>query len=133
VRTCSAFRVGLRRFLRLREQQAAKIGLTATQHQLLLAIRGHPDSRGPSVGQVASHLCTRHHSAVQLIDRAERRGLVTRNRDSGEDRQVVRLTLTETGERKLALLRSIHLEELRRLASLVTELVQPAAAAQGAP
>ena len=45
-----AFRTGLRQFLRWSEDQAATVGLTPAQHQLLLAIRGHPDSRGPSVG-----------------------------------------------------------------------------------
>jgi hypothetical protein len=36
-------RTGLRRFLRWSEQHAQAAGLTPAQHQLLLAIRGHPD------------------------------------------------------------------------------------------
>src|SRR2546423_10103828 len=120
-----AFRIGLRRFLRWSEHQAASVGLTSAQHQLLLAIRGHPDPRGPSVGELASYLCTRHHSAVQLIDRAEQLGLVSRNREDDQDRRVVRLTLTGAGEEKLNLLSASHLEELRRLAPLVDALVEP--------
>lgn len=119
------FRVGLRRFLRWSGEQAAKAGLTPAQHQLLLAIRGHLDSRGPSVGELAGYLCTRHHSVVQLIDRTEQLGLIARNRGNGEDRRVVRLALTRAGEEKLALLSTAHLEELRRLASLVDAVVDP--------
>ena len=39
-------RTGLRRFLRWSESQAEAAGLTPAQHQLLLAIRGHPDPAG---------------------------------------------------------------------------------------
>src|SRR5947209_19485538 len=128
-----AFRTGLRQFLRWSEDQAATVGLTPAQHQLLLAIRGHRDSRGPSVGELADYLCTRHHSAVQLIDRTEQLGLITRSRGDSEDRRVVRLALTRAGQDKLALLSSIHLEELRRLASLVETFVEPTPAPQQAP
>lgn len=125
-----AIRVELRRFLRWSEEQAATVGLTPAQHQLLLAIRGHPDSRGPSVGELADYLCTRHHSAVQLIDRTEQLGLITRNRSDNDDRRVVRLTLSKAGQEKLTLLSATHLEELRRLATLVYALVDPPTAAQ---
>jgi DNA-binding MarR family transcriptional regulator len=69
-----AFRTGLRRFLRWSGQQAQAAGLTPVQHQLELAIRGHPDPGGPTVGDVAGYLLVRHHSAVELIDRAEAAG-----------------------------------------------------------
>jgi DNA-binding MarR family transcriptional regulator len=125
-----AFRTGLRQFLRWSEDQAATVGLTPAQHQLLLAIRGHPDSRGPSVGELADYLCTRHHSAVQLIDRTEQLGLIARHRSDSDDRRVVRLTLTKTGQDKLTLLSTTHLEELQQLATLVNALVDPATAEQ---
>jgi DNA-binding MarR family transcriptional regulator len=128
-----AFRVGLRRFLRWSEEQAAAVGLTPAQHQLLLAIRGHPDPRGPSVGELAGYLCTRHHSVVQLIDRTEQLGLVTRNREDDQDRRVVRLTLTTVGEQKLAQLSTAHLEELHRLAPLVDALIETAASTGATP
>ncbi|MFI5693773.1 MarR family winged helix-turn-helix transcriptional regulator [Kribbella sp. NPDC051586] len=120
-----AFRVGLRRFLRWSEQQAATVGLTAAQHQLLLAIRGHTDPRGPKVGELAEYLCTRHHSAVQLIDRTEQLGLIQRSREDDEDRRVVRLSLTSAGDQKLADLSTTHLEELHRLAPLIDQLTEP--------
>ncbi|MEV4238832.1 MULTISPECIES: MarR family transcriptional regulator [unclassified Nocardia] len=121
------FRAGLRRFLHWSERRAADVGLTATQHQLLLAIRGHSDPAGPSIGEIAEYLCTRHHSVVQLIDRTEQLGLVARNREEGKDRRVVRLALTEAGREILARLSATHLEELRRLTPLVDALVDPTA------
>jgi DNA-binding MarR family transcriptional regulator len=119
------FRVGLRRFLRWSEQQAAQVGLTPSQYQLLLAIRGHPDSRGPSITQLADYLGTRHHSVVQLIDRTEQLGLIARHRATTEDRRIVRLSLTPTGQEKLAQLAAMHLTELSRLALLVDALIDP--------
>ncbi len=108
------FRTGLRRFLRWSEQQAAAAGLTPAQHQLLLAVRGHPGRAGPTVGEVAESLLLRHHSAVELIDRAQAAGLVERRVDP-RDSRVSHVVLTATGARKLARLSALHLEELRRL------------------
>jgi DNA-binding MarR family transcriptional regulator len=120
-----AFRVGLRQFLRWSGEQAAAVGLTPAQHQLMLVIRGHSDPDGPSVGEAADYLCTRHHSAVQLIDRTEQLGLIQRSRNH-EDRRIVRLTLTAAGHDKLAELSATHLEELHRLAPLIDQLIEPA-------
>src|SRR5919109_122574 len=94
-------RTGLRRFLRWSEEQAQAAGLTPAQHQLLLAIRGHSDERGPTVGDVAGYLLLRHHSAVGLVDRAEAAGLVTREQDP-DNLSAVRLRLTDKGARQLA-------------------------------
>lgn len=114
-----AFRDGLRQFLHWSEEQAKQVGLTGAQHQLLLAIRGHDGS--PSVGEVAAHLLLRHHSAVELVDRAEAAGLVERHVDP-EDHRVVRLALTAEGAGKVAALAWAHLEELSRLRPQLDDL-----------
>ncbi|MEA2716405.1 MAG: hypothetical protein QOI99_722 [Actinomycetota bacterium] len=120
------FRDGLRRFLHWSEERAREVGLTPAQHQLLLAIRGH-GSR-PSVSEVARHLLLRHHSAVELVDRAVQAGLVRRVHDDG-DQRVVRVELTVDGERLLRSLAAAHLEELSRtgprLAALWRRLPEP--------
>jgi DNA-binding MarR family transcriptional regulator len=108
-------RTGLRRFLHWSEQTAQAAGLTPAQHQLLLAVRGHPDARGPTVGDVAEHLLLRHHSAVGLIDRAQAAGLVARGPDA-DNSSAVRLRLTERGARQLEALSELHVEELAHLA-----------------
>jgi DNA-binding MarR family transcriptional regulator len=110
------FRMGLRRFLQWSEEQAGAEGLTPMQHQLLLAIRGQKDPRGPTIGEVGEMLLIRHHSAVGLVDRAESAGLVRRRTDR-DDHRVVRLELTALGSRRLGLLSARHLEELARLQS----------------
>ena len=107
-----AFRDGLRRFLHWSDDRARSVGLTGAQHQLLLAIRGHDGA--PSIGEVADHLILRHHSAVELVDRAVAAGLVERVAD-GDDHRVVRLRLTPAGGRKVEDLAAAHLEELSRL------------------
>jgi DNA-binding MarR family transcriptional regulator len=114
-------RTGLRRFLRWSEQQAKASGLTPAHHQLLLAIRGHQDPRGPTVGDVSDYLLLRHHSAVGLVDRAEIAGLLTREQDP-ENHSVVRLQLTEKGSSKLEALSELHLEELSHLAPTMNAL-----------
>jgi DNA-binding MarR family transcriptional regulator len=108
------FRDGLRRFLHWSEEQSAVVGLTPAQHQLLLAIRGHPGTDAPTVGDVADHLLLRRHSVVGLVNRAAAAGLLTRESDP-DDQRLVRLRLTKLGERRLAQLSALHLEELRRL------------------
>jgi DNA-binding MarR family transcriptional regulator len=107
-------RTGLRRFLRWSEERALEAGLTPAQHQLLLAVRGHPGPGDPTVGDVAGHLLLRHHSAVQLVDRAVAAGLLVRHRD-GDDHRRVRVALTPDGTVLLESLASQHLEELSRL------------------
>jgi DNA-binding MarR family transcriptional regulator len=111
-----AFRTGLRRFLSWSGQQAEAAGITPAQHQLLLAVRGHPDPRGPTIGEIAGYLLVRHHSAVELIDRAVTAGLVARRADS-EDGRTVRVALTADGRRRLERLAAAHLEELDRMTS----------------
>ena len=114
-------RTGLRRFLRWSERQAQAAGLTPAQHQLLLAIRGHPDPRGPTVGDVAAYLLLRHHSAVGLVDRAETAGLLVRTQDR-DNLSAVRLRLTDEGSRQLEALSELHLEELAHLAPTMNAL-----------
>jgi DNA-binding MarR family transcriptional regulator len=106
------FRDALRRFLHWSAAQAKAVGLTPAQHQLLLAIRGH--GHAPTIGDVAEHLMLRHHSAVELVDRAEQAGLVVRS-DDPDDHRAVRLALSVEGEARLAELSAAHVDELHRL------------------
>jgi DNA-binding MarR family transcriptional regulator len=115
------FRTGLRRFLHWSEQQAGHLGVTPGQHQLLLAVRGHADQRGPTIGDLAHALLLRHHSAVGLIDRAESAGLVEREQDT-DDARMVRVRLTPQGAAVLAQLSAAHLQELERLVPRLARL-----------
>lgn len=117
-----AVRTALRRFERWSAEQAAAQGLTASQHQLMLAVRGHADAAGPTISQTAEYLLIRHHSAVELADRCEKAGLVVRVRDTA-DHRIVRLRLSPGGARILEALTSAHLEEIARLTPLFESLI----------
>ncbi len=115
------FRTSLRRFLRWSEERARAAGLTPAQHQLMLAIRGHPGPDPPSIADVAGYLILKHHSAVELVDRAEAGGLVQRGPDPA-NRSIVRLSLTDEGTRRLEALSELHLQEVPRLAEEIGAL-----------
>jgi len=116
------FRVTLRRFQRWSEDQAQAAGLTHVQHQLLVAIKGHPGDRPPAIGDLAGYLLLRPHSTVELVDRAEAAGLVARMPDR-DDGRVIRVRLTDEGDRVMQELTRAHLERLHELATVLNELV----------
>jgi DNA-binding MarR family transcriptional regulator len=117
-----AFRVSLRRFHRWSEDQARMAGLTHVQHQLLVAVKGHPGPLPPTISELAEYLLLRHHSTVELIDRAEAADLVRRASDD-RDARVVRVRLTARAERILSQLTPAHLVELHNLAAVLNRLV----------
>ena len=116
-----AIRTRLREFERWSADRAAAHGLTDRQHQLLLAVRGHDDPAGPTIGDVAGYLLVQHNTAVELVDRAQQLGLVRRVADP-DDNRVVRLHLTEDAERRLADVTATNIEDLTRLAGLLKDL-----------
>jgi DNA-binding MarR family transcriptional regulator len=122
-----AFRSSLRQFERWSDAQARAAGLTHVQHQLLVAVKGHPGPEPPSVRELAEYLLLRHHSTVELVDRAEAAGIVRRVPDA-RDGRLVRVRLTPRGERVLNELTPAHLVELHALAAVLDELVEGARA-----
>ena len=120
-RTLADFRYLIRRFLEFSEAAAQQAGLTARQHQALLAIKGFPGD-SPSIGDLSDRLCIRHHSAVELVDRLVEAGLLERSHDP-QDRRRVLLRLTQSAEQRLALLASAHLDELHRLRPALLEIL----------
>src|SRR5262245_14018827 len=119
------FRYALRTFLAFSATAAGKAGLRPQQHQALLAIKGAHDRNSLSIREIAARLLIRHHSAVELINRLERLGLVRRKADSIDGRRV-QVLLTPKAETLLRTLSIAHLKELRgvrpALAALLDEL-----------
>lgn len=113
-------RTWIRRFLKWSADQAGRHDLTPSQHQLLLAVRGHGDPAGPTISEISGYLQLRHHSTVELIDRAQGKGLVQRQSDP-DDRRVVRIRLTKEGDDRLLALSRVHLQELNRLLPRLTQ------------
>ena len=111
-RALAEFRARIRRFIHFSEDLARRSGVEPAQYQLLLAIKGAPEGRATTISYLCDTLQVRHHSAVELVNRTEARGLVARFREA-PDRRLVYVRLTDVGERTLAILASHHLAELR--------------------
>ncbi len=109
------FRYQIRKFLHFSERAVEGAGLERGQYQLMLSIKGIPPDLRPRIRDLAEMLQVQHHSAVELINRLEARGYVSRER-SLEDRREVLLALTPKGEKVLAELALHHHEELQEAA-----------------
>lgn len=118
-----AFRSELREFLRWSEQTAHDAGLTPSLHQLLLVIRGHLTTPGLTIGQAAQALHIRHHSVVELAQRAESAGLISRERDPLDHRRM-HLELTDRGRQQLESLTREHLPRIQVLAAVLDHVLQ---------
>src|SRR5690242_18049446 len=120
-RTLAEFRLLLRRFLTFSEEAARKSGLSPQQHQALLAIKGFAGDQTPTVGDLASHLHVRHHSAVGMVNRLAKAGYLRREHHKA-DRRRVGLSLTPAGEKLLARLTAAHRDELRMITPSLQKL-----------
>jgi DNA-binding MarR family transcriptional regulator len=105
-------RYQIRRFVWFSEEVSRNTGLKPQQHQLMLTLKGLPESIRPCVGEIARRLQIKHHSTVELIDRLVARGYVRRHRGEADKREVL-LTLAREGENVLRKLSLQHLAELR--------------------
>ncbi|MFA5057593.1 MAG: MarR family transcriptional regulator [Opitutaceae bacterium] len=112
--TLATLRYALRRYLAFSAMAARKAGLSPQQHQSLLAIKGNAGREHLTVGELAERLQLKHHSAVGLVDRLARRGLV-RRAAAPDDRRCVHVRLTPRGEAVLERLSATMRTELRRI------------------
>ncbi len=105
------FRFELRRFICFSEQAALNAGLQPQQHQLLLQVAGVADSNAVTIAYVAKRLGLKHNSAVELVGRSEREGLLARLADAKDKRRTL-LRATRKGENALDQLTNEHAREL---------------------
>ncbi len=73
-----------------------------------------PKSEYVSIRELADHLLVKHHSAVGLVDRLARRGLVRRSAARADGRRV-EIRLTARGEKLIQRISAAHLAELRHV------------------
>ena len=126
-RVLADFRYQIRRYLTFSEQAARAAGIEPHQHLALLAIKGLPDPAKPTVGVLAERLQIQHHSAVELSDRLEARGLIRRVR-SRTDRREVLLRLTGKAERLVRDLSMPYRAELQAVGLKLLDALQAALA-----
>jgi len=118
----ASFRYALRNFLRFSEVAAEGVGVTAQQYQAMLAVRGCPEEQRLTINDLAQQLLIKHNSAVGLVDRLLKEGLVARE-PSPVDRRMVYLRLTAKGDRLLERLAEVHREELKRIGPQLRQLL----------
>lgn len=118
------FRYQLRRYLRHMEENARAKSHHPQQYQLLLAIKGLPPPRVPTVSILAERMQMNHNSLVELADRAEKGGLIRRVRSSPTDRRKVTLAITRAGERVLKQQASASRYELLSIGPVLVDTLQ---------
>jgi DNA-binding MarR family transcriptional regulator len=106
------FRFVIRRFLNGSDSAARSVGLEPRHYVALLALRGLPSEQEASIRTLAEQLQIRHHSAVGLVDRMEKCGLL-RRQPCIERRNTVLLSITARGKRLLSRLVRHRTTELR--------------------
>jgi DNA-binding MarR family transcriptional regulator len=126
------FRARLLRFQRASDARIQRAGLTPSQYLLLLAVRASESESelGPTIGEVAEFLILKHHSVVELVDRASAGGLIRRCADP-DDGRMVRLRLTVAGRDRLERIARENFRELGRLRLLDQGLEQAAEESSG--
>jgi DNA-binding MarR family transcriptional regulator len=106
-------------------------GLSATQYNVLRILRGAGET-GVTCKDIASRMITRDPDITRLLDRLERRSLLTRNR-AREDRRFVSIRITDQGlslldeldepvrDKQIAILRHIGPERLAEFIQLLEQ------------
>ncbi len=112
-RDLAEFRRQIRQFLSFSEATAREHHIEPQQYQLMLAVQGLPEGVKPTIREIAGRLFIQHHSAVELVNRLEATGAVTRTHGS-EDKREVWIRLTAAGLRTLRRLALTHRTELER-------------------
>jgi DNA-binding MarR family transcriptional regulator len=110
--------------------------LSATQYNVLRILRGAPD--GLPCGEIGNRMITRDPDITRLLDRLEKRELISRCRES-KDRRMVMARITPGGLKLLARMdepvRAMHRRQLGHLGRerlrALTELLQVSRQAAG--
>jgi DNA-binding MarR family transcriptional regulator len=123
IRTLADFRFELRQFLHFSESAALEAGLQSQQHQLLLQVAGAPHATVVTIAYAAERLGLKHNSTVELVDRSEREGLLTRAADPDDKRRAL-LKVTRKGNQILGRLSGDHARELNELAPRLVQALE---------
>ena len=111
LKSLAEFRFQMRKFLNFSEIASERCGIPAQQYQLMQVIAAMPEDQQASITYLAERMILRHNSTVELVDRAERAGLVARESDPKDMRRSL-VHLTPEGELILNRLVAEHMSEL---------------------
>ncbi len=128
LKSLAEFRFQMRKFLSFSEMASERCGIPAQQYQLMQVIAAMPEGNQASITYLAERMILRHNSTVELVDRAERAGLVRRESDPKDMRRSL-VQMTPQGEE---ILERLVAEHLRELAPLCEHLIHALRDLQGA-
>jgi len=111
LKSLAEFRYQMRKFLSFSEMASERYGIGAQQYQLMQVIASTPEDQVSSISYLADRMILRHNSTVELVDRAERAGLVRRESDERDLRRSI-VRITPQGMELLSKLVDEHLREL---------------------
>ena len=117
------FRFQLRTFLSFSESASEAAGVAAQQYQLMQVIASTPAGQQPTISDLAERMILRHNSTVELVDRAERAGLVRREDDQRDLRKSL-VQLTPKGLTTLEKLVGQHLQELETRGDAIVDALR---------
>jgi DNA-binding MarR family transcriptional regulator len=111
-RALAALRYRIRLFLSEGDAAARRAGLEPQQYLLLLAVRGLPEGTKATIQVLSKRLMLKHNSTVELIDRLETHGYVSRTQ-SREDRRCILVKVLPRGKKLVERVARERLTELR--------------------
>jgi DNA-binding MarR family transcriptional regulator len=123
LKSLAEFRFQMRKFLSFSEMASERCGIGAQQYQLMQVIAAIPEGQLATITYLAERMILRHNSTVELVDRAERAGLVRRETDERDLRRSI-VQLTPQGRTLLDRLVDEHLSELAPRADNLIEALR---------
>jgi DNA-binding MarR family transcriptional regulator len=117
------FRFQLRSFLSFSEVVSEANGIAPQQYQLMQVIGSLKEGQSASISYLADRMILRHNSTVELVDRAERAGLVKRRNDERDLRRSL-VELTPHGKSILETLVAQHVQELKNKGPQIISALQ---------
>jgi DNA-binding MarR family transcriptional regulator len=123
LKSLAEFRFQLRKFLSFSEVASERYGIGAQQYQLMQVIAAMPEGQMATITYLADRMILRHNSTVELVDRAERSGLVRRETDERDLRRSI-IQLTAQGRQLVDRLVQEHLSELAPRADNLIEALR---------
>lgn len=117
------FRYQLRKFFSFSESVSEAEGIPAQQYQLLQVIATVPPGQDSFISYIADRMMVRHNSAVELVDRAEKSGLVRRVADESDHRRSL-VEITDRGGELLTQLVAKHLSEIEIIGPEIQRTLQ---------
>jgi DNA-binding MarR family transcriptional regulator len=88
-----------------------------------LQVAGAPEATTVTIAYAAERLGLKHNSTVELVNRSEREGLLTRAADPDDMRRAI-LRVTRKGNQILARLSGDHARELNELAPRLLQTLE---------